>query len=120
MIRLVPSPLYLAPCNASNITARGMARHPIRTSGLLILSPASFFVFCKSTEKHRPVNPNARPKIIRIPGKKQDLAAAGMLAEIPIFMLTWKEASEVTGIRNGSGMWELTGSSEVQSEMTLI
>ena len=42
-------------------------------------------------------------KIIRIPGKKQDLAAAGMLAEIPIFMLTWKEASEVTGIRNGSG-----------------
>ena len=42
-------------------------------------------------------------KIIRIPGKKQDFAAAGMLAEIPVFMLTWKEASEVTGIRNGSG-----------------
>ncbi len=42
-------------------------------------------------------------KIIRIPGKKQDSEAAGISVKTPICMRMRKEASEVTGIRNGSG-----------------
>ena len=42
-------------------------------------------------------------KTIRIPGKKQDSEAAGISVKTPIGMRMRKEASEVTGIRNGSG-----------------
>ena len=65
-----------------------------------------------STSQRLTAKPWTTAKTTGTHGRKPVSAAPGTSTTTPAFTQTQKEALEGTGIRNGSGTWALTGSSD--------